>query len=325
MNGEATAPRPVLGLSQWFHYGDEAGLHRVRGYLDELGCRHFRTGISWADFVRPGGEEWYRRQTEALAGLEVLACVNFTPPSLARGGACNTPPRELDEFAKWVAQVLRLYGDGIAAVELWNEPNVPIYWDYRNWDADFRSIAIMTRTAALECRAAGVPAVMGGISGVNSGYLGWLRGWGALEQLDVLAVHQFPGMWWPDRAAWTLPRDFRGGWPATMTQLRRHAATADRPDRPCWVTETGFATFDFETNAPGLHDRQCAMLRDAAAAPAERVYWYSVEDLDPRRDAVEGFHVEEPEYHLGLVTFAGERKPSWDLMRDLLRDRGETR
>ena len=313
----------LLGLSQWFHYNDDAGLHRVRGLLDELGCRCLRTGISWADFVRPDGEAWYRRQMRALAGLDVLVCVNFTPPSVSRGNACNSPPGRLEDFADWVAQILRLYGETIHAVELWNEPNVPVYWNYREWDADFRSIAHMTRTAAAECRRAGVPAVMGGISSVNGGYLGWLRNWGALDELDVLAVHQFPGMWWPGRPAWTLPRDFRGEWPGTLRQLRRHAPTADRPDRPCWVTETGFASYDFETNAPGLHEEQCDRLRAAAAAPAERVYWYSVEDLDPRRDAVEGFHEEEPEYHLGLAAHPGApgrgaRKPAWDVMKDLL-------
>ena len=324
--GEAPpAIRPTLGLSQWFHYGDEAGLYRVRGLINELGCQYLRTGISWADFVRPDGEAWYRTQMEALAGLDVLVCVNFTPPSISKGNACNSPPRRLGDFADWVAQILRLYGDDIEAVELWNEPNVPVYWDHRQWDGDFYSIAQMTRAAALECRAAGVPAVMGGTSSVNGGYLGWLRNWGALDELDVLAVHQFPGMHWPDRPAWTLPRDFRGGWPGTLRQLRRHAPTPEKPRRPCWVTETGFATFNYEANAPGLHDRQCEALRAAAAAPAERVYWYSVEDLDPRRDAVEGFHEEEPEYHLGLVTFPGggvrgERKPAWQVMRELLAD-----
>ena len=313
----------ALGLSQWFHYNDDAGLNRVRGLLDELGCRHLRTGISWADFVRPDGEAWYRRQMAALEGLDVLVCVNFTPPSVSKGNACNSPPRRLGDFADWVAQILRLYGDHIHAVELWNEPNVPVYWDYRNWDGDFYSIAEMTRTAALVCRKAGVPAVMGGTSSVNGGYLGWLRNWGALAELDVLAVHQFPGMWWPDRPAWTLPRDFRGEWPGTMTQLRRHADRPDGTTKPCWVTETGFATFDYAANGPAFHEEQCRRLRAAAAAPAERVYWYSVEDLDPRRDAVEGFHEEEPEYHLGLVTFPdggrpGEKKPAWDVMKELL-------
>ena len=326
----ADGPAPksaTLGLSQWFHYGDVEGVRRVRGLLDELGCRHLRCGVSWADFVRPDGEAWYRTQFRELAGLDLLVCVNFTPPSVSKGNSCNSPPKRLDDFGDWVAQILRLYGEHIGAVELWNEPNVPVYWDYHNWDADFRSIALMTAHAAKECRAAGVPAVMGGISSVNGGYLGWLRNWGALDELDVLAVHQFPGMWWPGRAAWTLPRDFRGEWPGTMRQLRRHAGRPDGTARPCWVTETGFATFDPAANAPALYEEQCDRLRAAAACPAERVYWYSVEDLDPRRDAVEGFHEEEPEYHLGLVTFpeagrSGTKKPAWHVMKELLEERG---
>ena len=329
---DATAPGApaVLGLSQWFHYNDDAGLHRVRGLLDELGCAHLRTGISWADFVRPDGEAWYRRQMAALEGLDVLVCVNFTPPSVSKGNACNTPPRRLEDFADWVGQILRLYGEHIDAVELWNEPNVPVYWDCKDWDADFRSIAWMTKTAAAECKKAGVPAVMGGTSSVNGGYLGWLRNWGALQELDVLAVHQFPGMWWPGRPAWTLPRDFRGEWPGTLRQLRRHADRPDGTTKPCWVTETGFATFDYETNGPAFYEEQCRRLRAAAAAPAERVYWYSVEDLDPRRDAVEGFHEEEPEYHLGLVAFPeggrpGEKKPVWFVMKELLAARADGR
>lgn len=44
----------------------------------------------------------------------------------------------------------------------------------------------------------------------------------------------------------------------------------------------------------------------------------SQRDLDPRREAIEGFHVDENEYHLGLETFAGERKPAWHRFRDLL-------
>jgi CDP-paratose 2-epimerase len=51
------------------------------------------------------------------------------------------------------------------------------------------------------------------------------------------------------------------------------------------------------------------------------MYWYSLIDLDPRREAIEGFHVDENEYHLGLVTCDGTRKPAFDVMKDLLKDR----
>jgi CDP-paratose 2-epimerase len=66
------------------------------------------------------------------------------------------------------------------------------------------------------------------------------------------------------------------------------------------------------------------MLRQAAAAPVERVYWYSVIDLDPSREAIEGFHADENEYHLGLVTWDGRPKPAFDVMRQLQAQRARS-
>jgi hypothetical protein len=60
------------------------------------------------------------------------------------------------------------------------------------------------------------------------------------------------------------------------------------------------------------------MLEQAAAAPVERLYWYTAVDLAPHRTAVEGFHVDENEYHLGLVTWTLEKKPSYYRFKELL-------
>ena len=58
-----------------------------------------------------------------------------------------------------------------------------------------------------------------------------------------------------------------------------------------------------------------------AKVEAERLYWYSLIELDPARPAIEGFHVDEHEYHLGLVTWNGCRKPAFNTMHGLLRTR----
>lgn len=60
------------------------------------------------------------------------------------------------------------------------------------------------------------------------------------------------------------------------------------------------------------------MLKRAAAAPVDRVYWYSLIDLHPARPAIEGFHVDENEYHLGLVAHDGKRKPAYETFARLL-------
>lgn len=65
---------------------------------------HLRTDISWADFLRPQGKQWYTWQmrTLAAAGFHVLLSVWHVPPSLAEGGACASPPRRLRDYADFM-------------------------------------------------------------------------------------------------------------------------------------------------------------------------------------------------------------------------------
>src|SRR3546814_1203410 len=59
------------------------------------------------------------------------------------------------------------------------------------------------------------------------------------------------------------------------------------------------------------------LFRSAAAAPAERVYWYSYQDLDPSVPSQEGFHFDERHYHTGMVRADGSPKL---LQRALVQD-----
>ena len=118
-------------------------------------------------------------------------------------------------------------------------------------------------------------------------------------------------MWWPGQRNWDW-YDTWTGWEAKVTYIQRHAR------RPIWVTETGLATWDIDHKRPAKHDTQVHMLDEAAQAPADRLYWYCLRDLHPDREAIEGFHVDENEYHLGLVTYDGHRKPAWYRFKELM-------
>src|SRR5947209_5890668 len=117
--------RDKLGLCQWFHYEDHAAVDQTIELLREFGVRHLRTGISWADYLRPGGQVWYDWQMKRLeqSGLEVLLSVWHTPPSLAERVACNSPPVRLRDYADFIDLVITRYGAAFAHLELWNEPN----------------------------------------------------------------------------------------------------------------------------------------------------------------------------------------------------------
>jgi CDP-paratose 2-epimerase len=170
----------------------------------------------------------------------------------------------------------------------------------------------MIARAGNTARAAGKDTILGGMMPVDRHWLELMKSYGVLDAVDRVAIHSFPQMWWNDHPNW----DWHGHWHGWKAKLAYAGSSAD--GRPVWVTETGLATWDLDRQTPARHELQAECLRRAAAAPAERIYWYSLIDLDPRRSAIEGFHVDENEYHLGLKTYDGAKKPAWWTMKELL-------
>ncbi len=304
--------RDRLGVCQWFHFEAYEDVERAVSELRALGVKHLRTGISWADFHRPGGQAFYDWQMRQLRGFEVLLSVWHTPPSLSEDGTCNAPPRVLKDYADFIWLVIDRYGSQFADLELWNEPNNNYKWAFIRHDPQWRKFAEMIGMAAFTARAMGKRTVLGGMIPVDHHWLGLMREHGLFSVIDVVAIHAFPGMWWSQAPNWDWSRDWNG-WQAKLDYIGAHTE-----GRPVWVTESGLSTWDLEKRREGLHAQQVARLCDAAASGAERLYWYNLIDLDPRREAIEGFHVDENEYHLGLVEYGGRRKPAWYAMRALL-------
>lgn len=301
-----------LGVCQWFHYEDHETVERSLELLDDLGVRHLRTGISWADYYRPRGPEWYGWLVEQLAGFHVLLSVWHTPPSLAEGGRCSGPPRRLQDYADFIWVIVNEHGGQFDELELWNEPNNRLKWDFERHDPQWAKFSRMIGMAAYQARQDGKRTVLGGMIPVDPAWLSLVVEQGALADIDVVAIHAFPEMWWSRWPCWDWFSHW-SGWEHKLESIRPACG-----GRPVWVTETGLATWDLEHAREDRIELQVAMLEQAAAAPAERVYWYSLIDLDPAREAIEGFHVDENEYHMGLVTWDGRRKDAWFRMRELL-------
>lgn len=311
------APRSLrekIGICQWFHFEDYAAVDRTIEALAELNVRHLRTGISWADYFRPGGKAWYDWQMSRLkqSGLDVLLSVWHTPPSLSEGNACNAPPRRLRDYADFIDRVIQSYGDAWTALELWNEPNNRYKWDFETFDPDWRKWAAMVGDAAYWAKQCGRTTVLGGMIPVDHHWLRLIASYGVLAYIDVVAIHGFPEMWFPDHPNWEWHRD----WTGWSDRLRYVSAYTD--GRPVWVTETGLATWDLHRGVEDRLSLQQKVIADLASVDAPRFYFYSLFDLDPVREAIEGFHVDENEYHMGLLQYDGTRKPAFETMKALL-------
>ncbi len=97
-----------FGICQWFHFED----HRLDSavcWLKRLGVRQLRTGLSWADWHRPGADAWFDRQMRALEPFDVTLTLCFTPEAAGVRPHYTSPPRHPDEFADFCATMIRRY------------------------------------------------------------------------------------------------------------------------------------------------------------------------------------------------------------------------
>jgi beta-xylosidase len=102
---------PEVGICQWFHFED----HRLDDAvvrLRELGVRHLRTGLSWADSFRPNADAWFDRQMEALADFDVTVTFCFTPEHRGVQPHHTSPPLVPEEYAEFCARMVRRYAPG---------------------------------------------------------------------------------------------------------------------------------------------------------------------------------------------------------------------
>jgi beta-xylosidase len=149
----------------------------------------------------------------------------------------------------------------IEAVKFWNEPNNKSHWDFEI-DKDWRIFSDMVRLAAQAVKAEnpGITRVLGGISPIDPTFIQKLEGYGALTDINAVAIHGFPLDW----NHWQLNE-----WPQKIEEIK--AVT----NLPIWVTEVGISTF-------GAEEVQEFGLRRTAellTGRAERIHWYSLFDL----------------------------------------------
>jgi beta-xylosidase len=102
---------PAMGICQWFHFDDHRLDDAVR-WLKRLGVRHLRTGLSWADSLRPNADAWFDRQMAAIEDFDVTLTFCFTPEHRGIQPHHTSRPIDLAEYAEFCARMVRRYAPG---------------------------------------------------------------------------------------------------------------------------------------------------------------------------------------------------------------------
>ncbi|AXQ94300.1 GDP-mannose 4,6-dehydratase [Cereibacter azotoformans] len=283
-----------FGFVEWFRPGDHERVEEALEGLSASGARYLRTHLSWAEYLAPGGAEWFDWLIPRLGReIDLLPCIHYTPPSLSRTGRSSGPPQELKSYADFIDHALTRYGRHFSHVELWNEPNNLLDWDWR-LDSDFLLFCEMVGGAASWVRERGWKAVLGGPCPFDPLWLDLMGERGVLAQCAAAGFHGFPGTWDSEEGAWA-------GWDLHLGEMR---AILDRhnPDCEIWITETGYSTWRNDEL------EQARRFAGALKAPAARMYWYGWRDLPRDVPVQEGLWFDPRHYHMGAMDEAGKPK-----------------
>lgn len=99
---------PEFGICQWFHFEDYR-LDAAVEWLRRLGVKRLRTGLSWADWLRPDAEKWFDRMMLALDEFDLTVTFCFTPEEKGIQPHHTSPPKNTDEFGDFCATMMRRY------------------------------------------------------------------------------------------------------------------------------------------------------------------------------------------------------------------------
>ncbi|RZL58772.1 MAG: beta-xylosidase [Sphingomonas sp.] len=188
----------------------------------------------------------------------------------------------------------------IEAAMIWNEPNNKSHWD-PEVDPDWSIFAdtVIRAGKAIHAVNPAVTRVLGGMSPIDPEWVKRMRGHGALDAVDVVAVHGFPLDWnlWPIHA-----------WPDKIAEIE-----AVVPDKPIWATEVGVGSFGAEEVQQFGVRRTAELLLDRVP----RVFWYSLYDLPQSWGATTRHREAEGSsyyrhFYMGLIREDGTPKPSLD-------------
>ena len=293
-----------LGVIQWFRPGDHELVEESVASLTALGVQRLRTHLSWADYHAEGGRAWYEWLLKRLGGqFDLLPCVHYTPPFLAENGRTSGPPRQLRAFADFVDAMITAHGEHFDTIELWNEPNNLLDWDWR-LDPDWMKFCTMVGAAAHWSQRRGKRVVLGGPCPLDANWLRLMGQRGILNVVDVVGVHGFPGTW-DSQEGGTWP----GGWDEVLAEVRA-TVHAFNPALEIWITETGYSTWRDDPL------RQAEAFLKAVDAPADRVYWYGLRDLPPDVAVQQGLNFDPRHYHFGLQHADGQPKLLGRVLQD---------
>src|SRR5690606_12945851 len=208
----------------------------------------------------------------------------------------SAPPKYLKAYADFIDVMITRYGKYFEWVELWNEPNNKIEYDF-TLDYSWNKFSKMIDMAAYWAKERGKKTVLGGMSPIDPNWLQMMAEQGTLENIDAIGIHGFPHVF---DQQWE-------GWENNLNQVKKVLNSFDL-NKQLWISEVGFSTWQYD------EVKQYEEFKKVLNTYADTVYWYSSQRSDYHSSTVGGYHLDKREYFFGLKKMDGNKKLSFRLL-----------
>lgn len=292
----------------------------------DSGAAWVRLDVDWSlvEDTR-GSYEWSHvdRVVDAARDrdLEVLALLAYTPAwARPAGTSTQAPPDDPSLFASFAFAAAERYRPrGVLAYEIWNEPNLPQFWEPRPDPAAY-VILLGAASAAVHRAAPDSTVLSGGLAPASDGerdgeidphtFLRQLYQLGAAPLTDGVAVHPYSYPATPLQPGTSEWNTFQ-----QLPELRATMVEHGDADGRLWLTELGAPTGS--SSAAVDEQLQADIVLEAVARAAESewtgpVFVYAIRDA--------GTDLDDREDNFGLLRRDFSPKPAFLRLRDALRD-----
>jgi polysaccharide biosynthesis protein PslG len=276
----ANAAPPVIPPGG-YGFGDGAqmtwiGADDVNRELDAVAktsATWFRVLVPWSQIETAKGQyNWGQTDLVINAArarnLKVLGVIAYTPDwAKAPGTYFTAPPDNAADYADFSAAVAKRYGAGVSNWELWNEPNLPLFFGFSPHNAPKYTELVKAAYPAIKAVQPNSTVILAGLSrlpGEESppAFLTQMYAAGAKGSFDATAAHPYVH---PSG----LAANPDNGWSDVPAMRDVMVANGDG-GKKIWMTEMGAPTSE---DAEGVSQQEQAKeITDVLAAAAATGY-----------------------------------------------------
>lgn len=313
--------RDFLGVNAHFLWFSPQQAAQQMDRLRDLGLEWTRVDLHWDRHEAKENEYLFKPIDHVVDALKekqlksVFYLVGSAPfASSAPASASNKdqyPPKDNEVFAKRMGMLAHRY-PSVDAWQIWNEPNLPSFWQPAENAADYGRL-LQSSVRVLKQVAPGKPVVMAGMAyysqmPVRKGLmLEELGKMGALGLGAVVAYHPYSQAPEGDEVK---ARDFI----LRTKEINQRLRTMKVPG--IWATEWGWSSYagpEEEQNIIGEAGQADYLLRRLvlmSVADFDRIFLFALSDLDSRAG------VRDRSY--GLLNLQGKPKPAYTALARFL-------